>query len=77
MSDVVHLLWYSSDGEARAAIERMKDKTGFAECPQGFEVCPYTLDRDHWTDGFVVDGKRELPRWLGQCIMKELPASEN
>ena len=28
---------YSSDAEARAAIERMKDKPGFAEFPQGFE----------------------------------------
>jgi len=55
---------YSSDHEARAAIERMKIKQGFADWPQGFEVCPYSLDRDHWTEGFVLDGKRCLPRWL-------------
>ena len=69
MSDVVYLLWFAKEmpeGEARAAIERMKDKPGFAEFPQGFEVCPYSLDRDHWTDGFVLDGKRALPSWLGQ-----------
>jgi hypothetical protein len=55
---------YSSNDEARAAIERMKDKPGFADFPQGFEVCSYSLDSDHWTDGFVLDGKRALPRWL-------------
>jgi hypothetical protein len=27
-------------------------------------VCQYPLDRDHWTDGFVLDGKQALPRWL-------------
>ena len=55
---------YSSDEEARAAIERVKGKPGFVDFPQGFEVCPYSLDRDHWPDGFVLDGKRVLPRWL-------------
>ncbi|MEP6644149.1 MAG: hypothetical protein ABJA69_06610, partial [Acidobacteriaceae bacterium] len=55
---------YLSDEEARAAIKRMKDKPGFADFPQGFEMCPYSLNRDHWTDGFVLDGKRALPRWL-------------
>ena len=55
---------YSSDEEARAAIERMKVKPGFVDFPQGFEVCPYLLDRDHWTEGFALDGKRVLPRWL-------------
>ena len=55
---------YSSDEEARAAIGRMKDKPGFADFPQAFEVCPYPLNRDHWADGFVLDGKRPLPRWL-------------
>ena len=64
---------YSSDEEAKAAIERMKDKPGFADYPYGFEVCPYSLDRDHWTDGFVLDGKMVLPRWMverdaGNCL---------
>jgi hypothetical protein len=55
---------YSSKEEANAAIERMKDKPGFADFPECFEVCPYPLDRDHWTEGFALDGKRVLPRWL-------------
>jgi hypothetical protein len=55
---------YSSNEEATAAIERMKDKHGFADFPQGFEVCPYSLDRDHWTEGCVLNGKLAVPRWL-------------
>jgi homoserine kinase type II len=47
---------YSSDGEARAAIDRVKDKPGFSDFPQGFEVCPYSLNRDRWTEGFVLNG---------------------
>ena len=38
---------YSSDGEARAAIDRVKDKHGFADCQQGFQICPYELNHDH------------------------------
>ena len=57
---------YSSVEEARAAIQRVKNKPGFADFQQGFEVCPYALDRDHWADGFVLDEKRALPRWLWQ-----------
>ena len=46
---------YSSNDQAMAAIERVKHKPGFADFPQGFEVCPYSLDSDHWTYGFVLD----------------------
>jgi hypothetical protein len=47
---------YSSEVEARAAIERVKDKSGFADYQQGFQVCPYELNHDHWTEGFKVMG---------------------
>jgi hypothetical protein len=46
---------YSSEAEAKAAIQRLKDKPGFAKFPQGFQIHPCELNRDHWTDGFVVD----------------------
>lgn len=45
---------YSSEAEARAAIGRVKDKSGFADYQQGFQVCPYELNHDHWTEGFKV-----------------------
>jgi hypothetical protein len=43
---------YSSEATAQAAIERLKDKPGFVENFQGFQICPYDLDLDHWTEGF-------------------------
>ena len=46
---------YSSEAEARAAIERVRDKRGFAEFQEGFQIAPYALNRDHWTDGFIID----------------------
>ena len=46
---------YSTEQEANAAIERLKDKKGFIDDPLGFSVHRYELNRDHWTDGFVVD----------------------
>jgi hypothetical protein len=46
---------YSSESEARAAIERVRNKRGFAEFQDGLQICPYQLDRDHWTEGFVVE----------------------
>ena len=45
---------YSSEAEARAAIERVKNERGFAEFHQGFQISPYQLNRDHWTEGFAI-----------------------
>ena len=45
---------YSTDTEARAAIERLKGKPGFADAPEGFQIHSYQLNKDHWTDGFVI-----------------------
>jgi hypothetical protein len=46
---------YSSEPEARAAIERVRNKRGFAEFQDGFQICPYPLDHDHWTEGFIFE----------------------
>jgi homoserine kinase type II len=46
---------YDSEPAARAAIERVKNKPGFAEYPRGFQIHPRELGRDSWTDGFVRD----------------------
>jgi hypothetical protein len=56
---------YSSETEARAAIERVKDKPGFADSREGFQICPYELNHDHWTEGFRMEGSNPLPCWLG------------
>jgi len=46
---------YSSEPEAKAAIERVRDQKGFVSFPEGFQIHPYKLNRDHWTEGFIVD----------------------
>ena len=46
---------YASEDEARAAIHRVKNERGFAEYQDGFQICPYQLNRDHWTEGFIID----------------------
>jgi hypothetical protein len=46
---------YSSESEARRAIERVKGQRGFADFPEGFQIHEKVLDTDGWSDGFVVD----------------------
>ena len=44
---------YRTRDEAEAARCRLKDKPGFREMPQGFEIHEYVLGRDGWSEGFV------------------------
>ena len=44
---------YASGQDANAAIERLKNKPGFADFPGGFQISPYEVNEDHWTEGFV------------------------
>lgn len=44
---------YSSEAEAKAAIERLKDQPGFRDHLEGFCVTPYELNQDEWREGFV------------------------
>ena len=46
---------YDSEQHARAAIARLRDRKGFADFPEGFQIAPYEVNKDHWTDGFVED----------------------
>ena len=70
MNKTVYMLWfgredsedrelfigvYSSESQAKAAVERVKNEKGFADFPQGFHIFPYELDKDHWREGFIVD----------------------
>ncbi|GAC1656078.1 MAG: hypothetical protein NVS9B15_17070 [Acidobacteriaceae bacterium] len=54
--DKHHLLIgvYRAEACAQSAIERLSAKPGFSSHPQGFEISPYELDKDHWTEGFVL-----------------------
>jgi len=44
---------YRSHEAATQAIERLKGQPGFREHPEGFHAEAYSLDRDHWPEGFV------------------------
>ena len=44
---------YRSPKDCNEAIERLKDKPGFRDFPEGFETNEYLLNKDHWTEGFV------------------------
>jgi hypothetical protein len=56
---------YSSRQAATEAIERLRSQPGFTEHPkqvnplvdddkEGFYIDEYLLDKDHWTEGYVM-----------------------
>lgn len=44
---------YRTEADARAAIARLRDKPGFSETPEGFQIETYKLNKDHWIEGYV------------------------
>jgi len=45
---------YRSLEDAESAKARLGSKPGFAECPEGFLIDPYELNKDHWVEGYVT-----------------------
>ena len=45
---------YTTEQNALDAIARLSRLPGFAETANGFHVDKYELDRDHWTEGFIM-----------------------
>ena len=45
---------YRSEEEARAAIIRLADQPGFVDCPEGFLIESYEIDKDHWIEGYTT-----------------------
>jgi hypothetical protein len=45
---------YRSREDAEAAIKRVGSQPGFADTPQGFDMCLYRLNQDHWTEGYTT-----------------------
>lgn len=43
---------YSSEEEAKNAIESLKDKSGFKDYPDDFVIDEYELNKICWSDGF-------------------------
>jgi len=44
---------YGSESDAKAAVDRLKNKPGFVDFPAGFQVHRRELGQDSWTKGFV------------------------
>jgi hypothetical protein len=44
---------YSSEANAKAAIERLRLKPGFRDWPGGFRIFDRWLDHDGWPEGYV------------------------
>jgi hypothetical protein len=45
---------YSSSEGAERAVARLRLQAGFCDTPEGFSIDRYTLDEDHWTEGYVT-----------------------
>lgn len=45
---------YSDEQAVAAAIARARVREGFRDEPDCFMSSAYTIDEDHWTDGFVT-----------------------
>ena len=45
---------YSTRQQADDAIDRLSTQPGFRDHTDGFHVDRYTLNEDHWTEGFVA-----------------------
>jgi len=45
---------YRTEVDAKAAIERVRTQAGFVDVPNGFQICPYVLNEDNWTEGYVT-----------------------
>lgn len=45
---------YASEEEALAKIEELKDKPGYCDFPEGFQVAEETLGHTCWSEGFIT-----------------------
>lgn len=45
---------YRTEADAKAAVLRLADKSGFREVPTGFQISRYELNKDHWTEGYKL-----------------------
>ena len=48
---------YKTREDANAAIERLRNKPGFRDTPDGFEIHDYVLGRDGWSEGYVSEAE--------------------
>jgi hypothetical protein len=58
---------YSTREKAEEARQRVASQPGFLDHPEGFQVCDYLFDQDHWTEGYVTETHDDIVRkYAGQ-----------
>jgi len=55
---------YSTEEEATNRIASARMLPGFKDAPDGFEVSPYEVDHDEWTEGYVTMNENETREWF-------------
>jgi hypothetical protein len=45
---------YSTQAHAEAAADRLKNTPAFANCKEGFQIHSHELNKDGWTEGYVI-----------------------
>lgn len=53
---------YSTPTKAHEAIVRLSKHPGFCDTPEGFHVSEILVDKDQWSEGYVMlypDGEKE------------------
>ncbi|MFJ4653885.1 SPOR domain-containing protein [Nocardia sp. NPDC088792] len=48
---------YSSEAEAKNAIERLRQQPGFRDRQDCFVIHRYDIDKDYWTEGYDNSGE--------------------
>ncbi|MBS0253645.1 MAG: hypothetical protein JSS36_00160 [Proteobacteria bacterium] len=51
-ADVKLIGVYSSHDAANSAVARLTVQPGFRGHPNGFSIDCYTIDKDHWVEGY-------------------------
>jgi hypothetical protein len=59
---------YSTEEEAKKAVDRLKDRPGFCDRPDHFIIDEYELDKDNWAEGFAsvlnIQVKNKQNDWM-------------
>jgi hypothetical protein len=45
---------YSTRKKAELAVRRLRLQPGFRDTPNDFTIDEYTIDKDHWLEGYVT-----------------------
>lgn len=53
---------YSTEANAKAAIEQLKHQPGFKESPERFKIYQCTLDDTSWREGFISIAEAMQPK---------------